>query len=269
LTGGKTASKVLDAEGFIPVAGSGSSRVTAKAVGARARRAAIVGRRKAVGSVFMAKACGEGGAEGFHCWVIDAAPAGMLRPPVFDYVECCRKMMTGRPLYSVDLNRGDRKPQRTFNLAASFFACFTIHFLPKTIMTDAPSPSSVLEKHLRTLGVPLDLLHGVRPTMLEIPREIVVFFRATPEDAKDRGPHMHARFILCHCLRGAATLAVDGELVSMGPGEALLLFPFERHWFHEFQGKNNLWAFVTFDLPAARLLLNLVEMARQAAKSAP
>lgn len=80
------------------------------------------------------------------------------------------------------------------------------------------------------------------------PKAIECFRRVRAKDAMSGGPHLHARFVLCLCLTGGASIVVGRGLVTLRPGECLLLFPYESHHFHRFESEAIVWAFVGFDL---------------------
>ena len=98
----------------------------------------------------------------------------------------------------------------------------------------------------------LPKMRGARPVLaprvLPTPKAIECFRRVRSQDAMAGGPHLHARFVLCLCLEGGASIVVGRELVTLRPGECLLLFPYESHHFHRFESETIVWAFTGFEL---------------------
>jgi AraC-like DNA-binding protein len=91
--------------------------------------------------------------------------------------------------------------------------------------------------------------HGVlAPRELPTPKTIECFRRLRPQDAMDGGPHLHARFVLCLCVTGGGSIVVGQGLVTLKPGECLLIFPYESHHFHRFESEAIVWAFTGFEL---------------------
>lgn len=89
---------------------------------------------------------------------------------------------------------------------------------------------------------------ALAPKTLPTPRNIECFRRVRSQDAMAGGPHLHARFVLCLCVEGGASIVVGRGLVTLRPGECLLIFPFESHHFHRFESEAIVWAFTGFEL---------------------
>jgi AraC-like DNA-binding protein len=108
------------------------------------------------------------------------------------------------------------------------------------------------ENNLNAVISHLPKVRGVRaphaPLTLPTPRNIECFRRVRSQDAMAGGPHLHARFVLCLCAEGGASIVVGRELVTLRPGECLLLFPYESHHFHRFESEGIVWAFTGFEL---------------------
>lgn len=104
---------------------------------------------------------------------------------------------------------------------------------------------------LADLPVPGDYYTGAAGWSREPPRDILIFARRAQEEAIDGGVHQHPRYVLCWCVEGTGTIIVDGAtLRGISPGQTLLLFPYQQHYFTEFAGAGILWVFVSFALPA-------------------
>lgn len=117
-----------------------------------------------------------------------------------------------------------------------------------------PSDAEIREA-LAALSAPADYYAGAVGWAREPLRDILIFSRWTREEAIDGGAHLHSRYVLCWCLEGTGTIIVDGATISgISPGRALLLFPYQQHYFADFEGNGILWAFVSFSLPAHSFL---------------
>jgi AraC-like DNA-binding protein len=103
-------------------------------------------------------------------------------------------------------------------------------------------------KTLAALPVPDDYFRGNEGWFSEPAHNILLFSRNTTEEAMDGGLHLHHRFVFCWCLETVGSITVDGHMITLEPGQGLLLFPFQQHYFSSFQNRKILWAFVSFDL---------------------
>lgn len=81
-----------------------------------------------------------------------------------------------------------------------------------------------------------------------------MFARRSREEVIDGGIHLHPRHVLCWCVEGGGAIMVDGSLREIAPGQALLLLPYQQHYFSAFKGKRPLWVFISFALPEHRFL---------------
>lgn len=109
-------------------------------------------------------------------------------------------------------------------------------------------PDQILPETLRRLPVPDGYFTGLEGWFRSPPHDILMFSRQTPQDAMDGGLHLHHRFVLCWCVESPGSITVDGTILTLSPGQGLLIFPFQQHYFSSFQTSEILWAFVSFDL---------------------
>lgn len=120
-------------------------------------------------------------------------------------------------------------------------------------MTLPPAQADFSEV-LAALPVPREYFTGAAGLLVEPPRDILVFARRSREEVMDGGLHLHPRHVLCWCVAGGGTIMVDGALREIAPGQALLLLPYQQHYFTAFEGKRLLWVFISFALPEHRFL---------------
>lgn len=115
--------------------------------------------------------------------------------------------------------------------------------LPKTNL-----PDRSLIDHVRNIAEPENFLVGLADSCLPQPRNILFFCRnnldARPKDTS------HHRYMLILNLEAENLLLLDGLLLRLMPGQALLVFPFQAHrYLLQEQRKRITWLFITFELP--------------------
>lgn len=112
-----------------------------------------------------------------------------------------------------------------------------------------PAPAS-LEILLTRLPRPTHPLFGRRPGPLVLPDNIVCFQRRSSAELNRpmQGRALHHRFVLILALQGSASVCVDDQVIRLGAGEGLLVFPFQFHHYLEKGERNLRWIFITFDL---------------------
>lgn len=100
------------------------------------------------------------------------------------------------------------------------------------------------------LSTPDDYFHGVSGPLSTLPHTILVFGRT-----RDwlTGEHLafHHRFVLVAPLRGSGGVILDGRLCPLAPGQALLIHPYQSHYYTQLTADDLHWLFLTFayDLP--------------------
>ncbi|MHC4199242.1 MAG: helix-turn-helix transcriptional regulator [Planctomycetota bacterium] len=99
------------------------------------------------------------------------------------------------------------------------------------------------------LPEPKDYLHGgVSSAMKTVPRRALQYLRQDDTYMRRPGPFFHHRFVLTVCLREPGSVVLDGALFSLRPGEGVLLFPYQSHYFVRFENPSKIrWLFTTFE----------------------
>jgi AraC-like DNA-binding protein len=100
------------------------------------------------------------------------------------------------------------------------------------------------------LPPPANPFRGACPEGVETPRNVLLF---THEDAERlqlgaRDSYQHGRFVLILNAGGAGRVAVDGRWLDFGPGDGLLVFPYQVHHYAGLPADGRLrWLFLTFE----------------------
>jgi len=91
--------------------------------------------------------------------------------------------------------------------------------------------------------------HGLEPAGWLPPRNVILFSRLHENALKggSAATPQHHRFVLTICLETAGTVCVDDRRVRLQPGEALLVFPFQIHFYAELDRPGLAWLFLTFE----------------------
>ncbi len=85
-----------------------------------------------------------------------------------------------------------------------------------------------------------------------IPSNLLCFTMLSASDlarSSQRQRRHHRRHVLLCPLRGSGVVSIDGNSLSIKPGEAVLIFPFELHYYLRFDSEEIIWFYITFDLP--------------------
>ena len=106
-----------------------------------------------------------------------------------------------------------------------------------------------LAKLAARLPVPKDYFHGLSAPGVVRADNILMFFREGFSDLQQRSleHHSHHRFVLLVPLEGAAGVNLDGAEHPLEPGMALLVYPFQFHFFLRPAGERLAWLILTFD----------------------
>ncbi len=113
-----------------------------------------------------------------------------------------------------------------------------------------------LVQRVRGLPEPFDYYSGATSRWKEVPREAL--FYIFTKDLVGSPRHFHHRFVLSMALEGAGSVILDHEVFRLNPGQAIVTFPFQQHWFVNFAEKEPyLWLFASFELPDPNVILPL------------
>ncbi|MES2310340.1 MAG: AraC family transcriptional regulator [Verrucomicrobiota bacterium] len=106
--------------------------------------------------------------------------------------------------------------------------------------------------------IPDDYFNGLKSDRLIIPDNIL-FFRRTGSDQLTvvPGSHYHHRFVCIINLKTKGTINVDRRIFPFMTGDALLIFPFQYHFYPQLVFSPLDWIFLTFETPHPEQLLPL------------
>ena len=88
---------------------------------------------------------------------------------------------------------------------------------------------------------------GQTNTTAVLPKNILLFHRQSLSPAH-RDDNVHNRYVLLCCLDAPGTLFIDGKMVELLRGHAVLIFPHQIHHFI-LPSRPIKWLFITFELP--------------------
>lgn len=122
------------------------------------------------------------------------------------------------------------------------------------------APHQLIRKQLSQVAAsckdwkpPRDLYSGVRPPVLPVPDNLLMFVRRNEQELKDGSmrSHYHHRWVLLVPLRGQGSIHIDGSQFRLEPGDYLLMPPLRLHHYSRIPEAGVCWLFITFDLPTA------------------
>ena len=103
-----------------------------------------------------------------------------------------------------------------------------------------------------SLQEPDDYYVGRTNNTAVLPRSILLFHRDSLTGAH-RDDNVHNRYVLLCCLGTSGTMFIDGQMVELQSGHAILIFPHQMHYFIIPTQPIN-WLFITFELPKSEWL---------------
>lgn len=112
------------------------------------------------------------------------------------------------------------------------------------------SLSSHVVERIEAVGEPPNYYHGLADRSRLSTQSAVVFLqrsRAALQRTKISN-RSHHRHVLLYVIRTAGTVALDGSHLRIRPGEALLVRPFQLHFYPTVDLSDIRWLFVTFEL---------------------
>jgi len=122
-------------------------------------------------------------------------------------------------------------------------------------LTKTPDVKQNLILNARKIAEPENFYVGLPDTRLPLPRNVLVF--CSKNLASFSHHNSHQRCMLIINLETAATVLLDGLLVRLVPGQALLVFPFQSHRFIIQEVPGITWLYITFELPESSVLEDL------------
>lgn len=127
-------------------------------------------------------------------------------------------------------------------------------FLPKSTVTTPENPDSltdVIVALAETLPEPDDYLGGLHRTEVCLPDNILCFHRHSPfrliGPSGISAPRQHHRCILLISLGGTGRVHIDDRSVLLAADEAVLILPFQFHYYGEIAPEKRCWIFITFE----------------------
>ncbi|MDX2188096.1 MAG: AraC family transcriptional regulator [Opitutaceae bacterium] len=115
-----------------------------------------------------------------------------------------------------------------------------------------PSLLAELAPYVKRLPSPISPLRGQTKPTPPLPENIICFQRrnTTELNRPQYGRALHHRHVLILPVAGQATVCVDDQDQRIGPGEALVILPFQFHHYRVSRPRRIQWLFVTFEYPA-------------------
>ncbi len=100
-----------------------------------------------------------------------------------------------------------------------------------------------------TIDTPQDYFLGYDQAGLLIPRRVLVFSRQTTTTLRQRSLEnkSHHRFILVVPIQTKGEINLDNAVFDLRPSQALLVFPFQFHFYGKLGDEQLNWLFVTFE----------------------
>jgi len=105
---------------------------------------------------------------------------------------------------------------------------------------------------LRQFNEPLNYFAGISAAQTLLPENILQFHRTRQLETEKE---IHHRFVLIFVIREPGHVIVDGDLLPLKPGQGILIFPYQSHYYTRFSTPENVsWLFTTFELREVSLL---------------
>ena len=125
------------------------------------------------------------------------------------------------------------------------------------IFSEVSLPSSVSGTPLRRIAEPSDYYNGVDCVKRCISRRVLLFERRTRAalQQKHLANRMHHRHVLIFAEETGGLVSVDGRPLRLEAGAALLVCPFQFHFYLDTDADELRWIFLTFELAEGSSLL--------------
>ncbi len=109
-----------------------------------------------------------------------------------------------------------------------------------------------IQELLKKYNEPDNYFAGIQAGLTLLPENILQFHRTRQLEAEKE---IHHRFVLIFVIREPGHVIVDGELLRLKPGQGMLIFPYQSHYYTRFSNPANVsWLFTTFELREASQL---------------
>ncbi len=107
--------------------------------------------------------------------------------------------------------------------------------------------SGEVVKSARRIQPPDNYYTGIQTELNGIPNNVIVFCRCHVSELVGEG-HVHHRYVLIIPLETAGTVVVDSKAHYLSPGHAIVLFPYQFHYYADLGDNQLTWLFITFEL---------------------
>ncbi len=109
---------------------------------------------------------------------------------------------------------------------------------------------AILQKKTPRIPQVEDYYGGVAHTELSLPNYILIFARRTPEilGTLRKAFDHHHRFVLIVNLQTPGSVGIDRQIVRLGEGQSVLIFPHQFHHYLNLEKDDLNWLFVTFEM---------------------
>jgi AraC-like DNA-binding protein len=115
-----------------------------------------------------------------------------------------------------------------------------------------------IQELLKKYNEPENYFAGISTAFTLLPENILQFHRTRQLETEKE---IHHRFVLISVIREPGHVIVDGDLLPLKPGQGLLIFPYQSHYYTRFSNPEYVsWLFTTFELRDASLLQPLKGM---------
>lgn len=116
-----------------------------------------------------------------------------------------------------------------------------------------------MDEDLLRMAEPADYFAGVGTADLPAPLQVLFFLRETKAKLQQNAiqNRSHHRYVLLFNFDTEGHVHVDGEVLPIKPGQALLILPYQFHHFSKLKSKSLRWLFCTFELEEPSLLEQL------------
>lgn len=104
-----------------------------------------------------------------------------------------------------------------------------------------------IRRRARRLPLPTDYWKGWPERAPECPWNILVFFRARAAHLLRHAPNQHHRFLLIANFGGSGKVGVDARIHPLREHQAIVVFPFQSHFYADFSSSKLDWVFVSFE----------------------
>jgi AraC-like DNA-binding protein len=100
-----------------------------------------------------------------------------------------------------------------------------------------------------TIDIPQDYFLGYEQSALAIPKRVLLFSRQTTTTLRQRSLEYksHHRFVLVVPIQTNGEVNLDHAVFKLSPENALLVFPFQFHFYGKLDHEQLNWLFITFE----------------------